>query len=111
MVCILPSPNSADMPSPAIRPRRRRPWIVHHDEKHGLSPQWLKLFVILLPALDGRGQVASIFHAGIFGFDWLDFGDSLHRALDHVLYDGLLQRIVGDGPGKDDARFGEAWRG
>ena len=77
---------------------------VEHDEQDRLLAQRRELVPVLSPALDARGEVRPVLDAGDVGGLLLDAGrDSLHRALDDVVDDRLLERIVVDRPGEEPA--------
>ncbi len=76
--------------------------IIHHDEQHRLLAQWRQLLAVFLPTLDTRRQIGLIASAGyVRSLLRNPLSDPLERALDHIVDDGLLQRVVVHGPGEE----------
>src|SRR5207244_11838755 len=76
--------------------------VVHHDEQDRLATQRGELVAVLLPAPDARSQVRLIARTGDLRLLLSDaLGDALERTLDHAVEDGLLERVVVDGPGEE----------
>ena len=82
--------------------------VVHHDEQHGLLAELFVLGVALAPFLDAELQIIGV----LLGDDRrsccsCELGAAgrvgQHRMLDHVLCDGLDQRIVAHGLHEDRA--------
>ena len=75
---------------------------VEHDEEDRLLAEAVELVAVLAPALDAGREVALVLDAGDVGRLVLDAcRDALHRALDDVVDDRLLERVVVDRPGEE----------
>ena len=69
--------------------------VVHHHEQDRLLVERRKLLAVFAPAFDAGREVGLVAGAGNVRSGFLDAGgNALHRALDDVVNDGLLERIV-----------------
>ncbi len=75
--------------------------VVHHHEQHGLLAQRRVFGLALAPLLDAQLQVVGVFlgddRALVFSEPGAAGGIRQYRMLDHVLGNGLDQRVVADG--------------
>ena len=81
--------------------------VVHHHEQHGFLAQFFVFGVALAPFLDAELQIISVFLGDDRALMLAELGAAggirQHRMLDHVLGDGLDQRVVAHGLHEDRA--------